>query len=157
MKKQIICSTLACVLSLALIGCTGSSHNTLLVADGEHQIEVGSGKNPSAYEIFPTSGIRLDIGHFHFTEGGATVTPDTVQIWDVAPTRYRLAQPIVTNVIVLDASTLTNVVSGGPPFAGFRSGHHLMVNVGRVLSPAQAPYEAPGAMTYDWVGLIIVK
>jgi hypothetical protein len=151
MKNQII-GTLACVLSLALIGCTGSSHDTLLVADSEHQIEAGGAKNPSAYEIHPTSSIRLDIGHFQFTEGGATVTPDTVQVWDAAPTRYRLAQPIVGNVIVLDASTLTNA-TGASAFPGFRSGHKIMINVGRAKPIA----DDPKFMTYDWVGLIIVK
>jgi hypothetical protein len=153
--KKIIHITLACFLSLAFAGCSGSSNYPVVVADEEHLINLGSQKDTPAYEIEPAGGVRLDIGQFKFIVGGATVTPDTVQVWDVAPTRYRLhlAQPITNNVIVLDANTLSNVVSGGPAFQGFRPGHRLMVNVGR-LSPLDVE---PDHMTYDWEGLIIVN
>jgi len=70
----------------------------LLVADSEHQIEAGGAKNPRLTKFILLQVFDWISGHFQFTEGGATVTPDTVQVWDAAPTRYRLAQPIVGNV-----------------------------------------------------------
>jgi hypothetical protein len=133
---------------------TDSSQYPVLIADGEHQFSASSQKrNP--YEITAASGIRLDVGHFHFTEGGATfngggaaVTPDTVQIWDASVNVgiYRLAKPVVTNVFVLDAGTL-NVIHGSA-FAGFRSGHSFIVTVGRAT---------PDNIAAVWVGLITVK
>jgi hypothetical protein len=147
---------------LVLCGCSKETSNTgtdssqypVLIADGEHQFSASTQKrNP--YEITAASGIRLDVGHFHFTEGGSTfdgdgpaVTPDTVQIWDASINTgiYRLTKPVVTNVFVLDAGTL-NVIHGSA-FAGFRSGHNLIVAVGRATSDNMAAV---------WVGLITVK
>jgi len=153
MKIQIIRFAAACVLALALVGCSGSSHYTVVAADAEHQILLGNGKNPPPYEIIPSAGIRLDIGHFEFTEKGATVTPDMVQVTRHARNdRYRLAQPLAGNVILLDLTTLTNVADGSS-FPGFASGDQVMVNVGRVKPTALTPDN----MTYDWTGLILVK
>jgi hypothetical protein len=147
---------------LVLCGCSketsttdaDSSRYPVLIADGEHQFSASTQKR-SPYEITAASGIRLDVGHFHFTEGGATfngggaaVTPDTVQIWDdsINVGIYRLAEPVVTNVFVIDAGTLK--VIHGSAFAGFRSGHNFIVAVGRAT---------PDNIAAVWVGLITVK
>jgi hypothetical protein len=146
----VLCS---CSKEIANMG-TDSSQYPMLIADKEHQFSASSQKrNP--YEITATSGIRLDVGHFHFTEGGATfngggaaVTSDTVQIWEALANVgiYRLAKPVITNVFVLDASTL-NVIHGSA-FSGFRSGHNFIVSVGRAT---------PDNIAAVWVGLITVK
>ena len=154
MKKLLRRVTLACALVL-VAGCKKSPDDqkaALIVVDKEHQIVVGNPDNsPASYTIEPASSVRLDMGNFQFTENGAAVTPQIVQVWDKAPTRYRLSQPIAT-VVTLSATTLTNVADGSA-FAGFKSGHRLMVNIGR---PKPTP-EEPDQMTYDWVGLIIVN
>jgi len=134
-------------------GCGGSTHYPAVVADPAHSIEPGSHKDTAAYGIHSAPGIQLDIGQFQFVSGGTAVRPDTIQVWDVAPTRCRLSQPITGNVISLDATTLTNVAAGGPPFQGFRPGHRIMINVGRTQFNAYDPHY----MTYDWTGLVIVK
>jgi DNA-binding beta-propeller fold protein YncE len=140
---------------LVLCGCsqqasstdTDSSHYAVLVADGEHQISPSSQKR-TPYEIDTASGIRLDVGHFQFTEGGAAVTPDTVQLWNdsVSVGIYRLMQPVVTNVFVLDAHTLKTI--HGSDFTGFRSGQHFLIGVGRAT---------PDNLVVVWSGMIAVK
>jgi len=119
----------------------------VLVTDGEHQFLPSSQKR-TPYEIDAASGIRLDVGHFQFTEGGAAVTPDTVQLWyeSVNLGIYRLAQPIVTNIFVLDAHTLKTI--HGPDFTGFRSGQQFLVGVGRAT---------PDNLVVVWSGFITVK
>src|SRR5258708_1852471 len=116
MKTKIKRTTFVCIVSL-VAGCTGSTHYPVVTVDAEHHIVVGSGKDTPPYEIAPAAGIQLDIGHFQFTRGGVTVTPDTVQVGSHSQ-RYRLAQPIASSALVLDASTLTNA-SGAKAFPGF--------------------------------------
>jgi hypothetical protein len=126
---------------------TDPSNYPVLIADGDHQILPSSQKrNP--YEITAASGIRLDVGHFQFTEGGATMTPDTVQLWNASVNVgiYRLAQPMVTNVFVLDAHTLKTI--HGSDFTGFSSGQNFLVGVGRAT---------PDNLAVVWSGLITVK
>jgi hypothetical protein len=126
---------------------TDPSNYPVLIADGEHQILPSSQKR-TPYEITAASGIRLDVGHFQFTDGGATVTPDTVQLWNasVNVVIYRLTQPIVTNVFVLDAHTLKTI--HGSDFTGFSSGQNFLVGVGRAT---------PDNLVVVWSGLITVK
>ena len=148
--------SLICIFSLlVLCSCSNKTSSTatdpanypVLIADGEHQILPSSQKR-TPYEITAASGIRLDVGHFQFTEGGATVTPDTVQLWNasVNVSIYRLAQPIVTNVFALDARTLK--VIHGSDFTGFRSGQNFLVGVGRAT---------PDNLVVVWSGFITVK
>jgi hypothetical protein len=137
---------------LTLCGCfhktsnvvTDSSRYAVIVVDGKHQVFPTNQKR-IPYETDAASGIRLDAGHFQFTEGSVAVAPDMVEVRDFSHI-YRLAQPIVTNVFVLDASTLNAV--HGSAFAGFRSGHNYLVGVGRAT---------PRNMVADWVGIITVK
>lgn len=147
MKSGIIGLAWVFVLSFAFAGCSNSSHNTVLVADADHRILVNGPQIP--YEITPASGIQLDLTQLQ----AATAKPDTVQFFDGTKHLYRFAQPINGNVILLDASTLTATI--GPPFEGFKSGHHHVLHVGRA-KPGNHP---PGNddMTDDWVAYIIVK
>ena len=126
---------------------TDSTHYAVLVVDAEHQILPSSQKR-TPYEITAASGIRLDVGHFQFTEGGAPVTPDTVQLWNdsVNIGIYRLTQPVVTNSFVLDAHTLKAI--HGSDFTGFRSGQHFLVGAGRAT---------PDNIVVLWSGVITVK
>ena len=152
MKTKIIRFAFAFILPLAFAGCSGSSHNPVVVADTDHRITLGSGPGPELpYEIGSATGIRLDISQVQLTVNGATVKPDTVYLFDGAQNLYHLTQPINDNVVILDASSLNAVT--GEPFGGFRSGHHLLVHVGREDS-ANPGYEH---MTAEWVALIVVK
>jgi hypothetical protein len=134
---------------LALCGCSkspivGTRSYADVAVDGQHQMSSSTPKS-NPYVIAAAPGVRLDVAHFQFTQGGETVIPDTVQVWDGSDI-YRLAQPMVTNTFVLDASTLK--VIHGAEFRGFRSGHTFIIGVGRAT---------PGNMMADWVGLITVK
>jgi hypothetical protein len=152
MKSRIISFAWACVLLLAFVGCSNSSHNPVVIADADHRITLGSGTGAELpYEIDSATGIQLDISKVQFTANGATVQPDTVYLFDGAQNLFHLAKPINGNVILLDASSLKAVT--GAPFEGFRPGHHLMLHVGRE-NPANPGYEH---MTDDWAALIIVK
>ncbi len=158
MKTKIIRFAFACILPFAFVGCSGSSHYPIVVADAPHQITLGKGPGPETpYEINATSGIQLDISQVQFTVNGATVKPDTVYIFNGSRKLYHLPQPISGNVVILDASTLEAVnapgFQAGPPFEGFQSGHRLMLHVGRE-NTANPVYEH---MTNDWVALILVK
>jgi hypothetical protein len=150
MKNSLICIfslLVLCSCSKTSSTATDPSNYPVLIADGDHQILPNSQKR-TPYEITTTSGIRLDVGHFQFTEGGATMTPDAVQLWNASVNVgiYRLAQPIVTNVFVLDAYTLKTI--HGSDFAGFNSGQNFLVGVGRAT---------PDNLAVVWSGLITVK
>ena len=150
MKAQIIGVAFAGILLLNA-GCTGSATYPVVTADAEHHFELNRATEPPPYEIRPAAGIQLDIGQFQFTANGASVTPDTVQVWSHSQ-RYRLAQPLDSTVVTLDTSTLTNGTSADP-FPGFNPGDRVMINVGRT----QPLPHTPENMTYDWEALVLVK
>jgi hypothetical protein len=150
MKNSLICIfslLVLCSCSKTSSTATDPKNYPILIADGDHQ-NLPSSQKRTPYEITAASGIRLDVGHFQFTEGGATMTPDTVQLWNASVNVgiYRLAQPIVTNVFVLDAHTLKTI--HGSDFAGFNSGQNFLVGVGRAT---------PDNLVVVWSGLITVK
>lgn len=152
MKSRIIRLAFACVLPFTLIGCSNSFHNPVLVADADHRITLGRSPGPELpYEIISASGIQLDISQVQFTANGASVGPDTVYLFDGAPNLYHLTSPLDGKVVFLDASSLNTVT--GKPFGGFRTGHHLVLHVGRE-NPANPGY---GHMKDDWAALIVVK
>jgi hypothetical protein len=118
-----------------------------LVVDERHLIK-GSNKLVP-YTIDPVAGIRLNIAHFHFTYGTSNITPDMVQLAGNHSV-YGLSRPHVTNIYVIDSSTLQ--VLRGESFHGFHSGDHLMCAIGRLASSSN-----PGNFWVSWVGEIDVK
>ena len=122
----------------------------ILVIDEQHQMR--GKETPPAYQIPAVAGIRVDATHFHFTYGTNPITPNTVQLVQLArkKSHYRLSRLTETNIYVIDHTTL-EAVKGGP-FRGFRSGDHVMFFIGR---STQGPEKE--ALWVSWTGQIEVK
>lgn len=118
-----------------------------LVIDPEHQVEASN--TPAIYQFGAAPGVRLDAAQFKFAYGTNSITQDMIQVVLDDSHIYKLLRPTVTNLYVIDRSTLEPLRGG--PFAGFHSGDHGMLAIGRAESGK------PAAIFVSWVGKFQVK
>jgi len=108
---------------------TDPSQYPTLIVDREHQIQATN--KPATYQIGSSAGIRLDATLFHFNYGTTAVAPNMIQVVLGESQIYKLSRPTVTNLYVIDRTTLEPLRGG--PFPGFRSGDHGMLAIGRAM------------------------
>jgi len=140
------------VAAVLFAGCskpTDTSQYPTLLVDEAHQFQP---TNTSAtYEFAPASGIRLETGGFQFKYGTSPVSPNMIQVILGKSQLYKLSAPTVTNLYVLDLTTLTPL--RGESFSGFRSGDSGMFMIGRTGPGAQGKE----SVFVSWVGKFQVK
>src|ERR1043166_7148257 len=105
----------------------GPSYYPTFLCDETHEFQPTNGY--ATYEFTPASGIRLETRAFQFRYGTSPVSPNTIQVIVGKSHLYKLATPTVTNLYVLDRTTLTPL--RGEAFSGFRSGDSGMFMIGR--------------------------
>ena len=121
-----------------------------LVVDESHQFQPT--KTSTAYRFVPASGIRLETGQFPFKYGTSPATPNMIQVILGKSQLYKLSRPTVTNLYVLDRTTLEPL--RGSSFSGFRSGDSGMLMIGH-LGPDSS--HGKESIFVSWVGKFEVK
>jgi hypothetical protein len=139
---------------LLVTGCSQSSTSTditqypTVVIDEQHQMQ---GTNtPAIYQIRAGSGIRLETAKFQFKYGTSAATPNMIQVVLGKSQLYKLTNPTVTNLYIIDRTTLKPLRDEA--FRGFASGDSGLLMVGRDMSSPEKE-----SVHVSWVGKFEVK
>lgn len=103
------------------------------------------------YPIGAASGIRLDTAQFQFKYGTSPVAPNMIQLVLGKSRLYKLSKPTVTNLYVIDRTTMEPLRDEA--FRGFHSGDNGILMIGRTM-PGSREKES---VAVSWVGKIEVK